>query len=256
MSDVVESNRGTLTARHQALDAKKAPLQVTKWFHEALAPGTPEWQAYRVGLFELGDDVVKYLGAFDEFAEDKRRRAYHRLIEALLAAQEWEAARHVAKALRGELGERAWLSYRHFFLWRILVGAIAGHAVLGGSATWLSAARRLGEAPPIWLIAYCSAVWILLPLAWEVVMAPPHLWKRFRAVTRRVLTVSVNAVVATGVVAGIQLLVWRFVMQPDVPKEWAGMEQVSTVWSMAATSTLLGYVVTLFWRDRPLAGPA
>ena len=143
--------------REDLLKNAPNPVLARDWLANALSEGTRVHDAYRKGRFPLGVDVVNLLYGFDyEYLkcpglaaneiQERRRRAYHRLLGHLLASYEYTAAAKVAANLR-DAEEGLWLSYRHLFLWRLLAGTVAGSIALGGSSTWREMTVALARGP-------------------------------------------------------------------------------------------------------------
>ena len=238
----------------------KAAANVRSWLAEALRDGSELQLRYRIGEYDLGKDVEQFLWAFDEahLRKDptrkeqlaRRRRAYHFLLAGVMANYEYSAAREIRKQLKAA-EETFWLRWRHFILWRLMVAAIAGNIALGGSAHWMETTKRFAVDTCGWGVACMSILFLVAPaMLADCFQAPTQVLRNTGEYFLRLRMVLLNALAILLGIFGVQwALAWRY-----TPPGSAWRDPKIHI-MMAAVSLAIGYVLNLFWRERPIAGP-
>jgi hypothetical protein len=260
MTPLIEAWRSKI----EGLTDKSSPedaQDVQRWFAEGLTAGSEVQLQYRLGRFLLGADLRRFLWAFDEMhlgkgekAEEqaaRRRRAYHFLLDGMLANYEYSMAHEVRRKLK-ESGESVWLRWRHFILWRLAAAAVAGNIALGGSSHWLHTTLEFAAVTCWWGVAFVSTSLLVLPaVATEYFQAPTHVLRNKGELFRRLMMVLLNAVC---ILLAIAVAQWGLVLAYAGPR--SGWRDFRIHVMMAAVSVAIGYAVNLIWRDRSIAGPA
>jgi len=262
-SDIFDDPKCDLDAtRSRLLASKNHPDTARDWLKALLTDGSPVNEAYETGRYKLGKDVQDLVWAFDgdllkcdgRALEDVREiqlRAYSRLMNFLLANYEYRAASAIKGMLR-HTHERWWLRNRHFLLWRLLAGAVAGNIALGGSSTWREAVVALSLLPACGVIAVSLLLIFLPALATELFQAPRHMLHKWSEIMARLRIVWTNAL---GIVAFVGVFEWLVALNLRT-NSWL----VAGNWKFhllsASVSLAIGYVVNVIWRERSIAGPS
>ena len=242
--------------------SQEEAILVRQWVAEALKTDSAVNIRYRLGEYALGADVVDFLWAFDkdhlrrqgetdEQARARRRRAYHSLLAGLLANYEFSAAHAVRDQLK-ESGETWWRRNRHFVLWRLLAGAVAGNVALGGSGTWLAVTKAVARESSWCIVLLVSGTLVVVPaVVSELFQAPPHVLADRGEFWRRLRSVVHNAAWFVLLITGAEWLVGlKYTAAGSMWRD--GKVHLM----MASVSLAIGYAVTLIWRERSIAGPA
>ena len=147
--------------------------------------------------------------------------------------------------------EHWWVRLRPFVMWRLLAGTLYGSLVLGGSATWLGMTVAFAAKGWGWIL-FASLVLIFAPVpCLELIQAPPHVWRRPGRLGRWEFA-WVNAVVFAVAICMLQWVLYGWI---SPARGWEGVSDLRHHVTTTAMASFLGYVVNLFWREKPIFGP-
>lgn len=242
---------------HESIVNRSAQRESARqWFYEAVnCPDSPAYKMYASYCFSFADDILQWeKNLYRDDEKEFRIRALHRYTEELLRLYEFSAAGELRKRLK-TLGVPFFWRWRPFFFWRVPAGIAVGSAAILSSSGLVEVITNLRAELPCAVVFPASILLMMsVILFFEYVSAPVPLARASAMLWRRWLWVSAYAA-GYGAVAGfLHYGMSAWLSRACAPKSCSPADP-TYVMLFASFSVVLGYLVNLFWRERPVSGP-